>query len=172
MPLFRFCPACGAPLPPPAEPPERLVQQTCPACGAVHYRNAKPTAGALLVRDGKVLLGKRNVEPYFGWWDVPGGFLEPWEHPEEGLRREMREETGLAVEPRELLLVNVDTYPYGDGSDYTINFFYLVDAPEGEPHPADDVSELGWFAPDALPEPVAFAAGREALARWRARVVG
>ena len=169
MPIFRHCPMCGAPLPPPDVAPERVLHQDCPACGAVQYRNAKPTAGALIQRAGKVLLGRRNIEPFFGWWDIPGGFLEPWEHPTEGVRREIREETGLEVEPGELLVVNVDTYAYGDGSDYTLNFYYLVDAPRGEPQAADDVSELRWFAPDALPDQIAFAAGRDALARWRER---
>jgi ADP-ribose pyrophosphatase YjhB (NUDIX family) len=136
----------------------------------VHYRNAKPTAGALIVREGKVLLGRRAVEPFLGWWDIPGGFLDPWEHPADGVVREVREETGLIVLPGELLSVIVDTY--GDGGDYTLNFYYLAANVAGEPRPADDVAELGWFAPEALPEQVAFASGRQALATWQRRLRG
>lgn len=169
MPLHRYCPACGQPLPAPDAPPERVVQQDCLACGAIHYRTAKPTAGALIERDGKVLLGRRGVEPFFGWWDIPGGFLEPWEHPIDGLRRELREEAGLELEVGELLAVIVDTYGYSDQGDYTLNFYYLAAAPSGEPAPDDDVTELRWFSPDELPGQVAFAAGRAALARWQER---
>ena len=164
--VFRFCPACGAPLPPPAEPPERLVRQQCPACGAIHYKNAKPTASALVVKDGRVLLGRRSVEPLLGRWDVPGGYLEPWEDPLDGVKRELLEETGLIIEPTDVLAILIDTY--GDSSLYTFNVYYLARLVGGDMQPADDVSELRWFARDELPE-VAFESGREALLLWAAR---
>src|SRR5919197_2590450 len=109
MALFRFCPSCGSALRPPAEPVERVLMQMCSRCGAVHFRNAKPCAGVLVVRDGKVLLGRRALDPARGTWDIPGGFLEPWEHPVVGAAREVAEETGLIVEPKELLAMLVDT---------------------------------------------------------------
>lgn len=168
MPVFRFCPRCGHELPAPTVPIERLVQQDCPACGAVHYKNAKPTASALVVRDGRVLLGRRGIEPFKGYWDTPGGFLEPWEHPTEGAVRELREETGLTIRPTELIGVYMDTYTYGPG-DYTLNFYYAGEiVGGGEPVPADDVVELRFFAVDELPplEEIAFKSGREALAEW------
>lgn len=169
MSIFQFCPRCAAPLPTPDEPPERVVRQECSACGAVHYKNAKPTASALVIRDGRVLLGRRSVEPFRDCWDVPGGYLEPWENPVEGVKRELLEETGLAIEPTELLAILVDTYD--DPSLYTFNVHYLAGVVGGEPRPADDVAELGWFGPDELPE-VAFASGREALRIWAARRSG
>jgi ADP-ribose pyrophosphatase YjhB (NUDIX family) len=172
MAIFHYCPACGAKLPPPDAPPDRLLAQRCPTCGAVHHQNAKPCAGALVVRDGKVLLGRRAVEPYRGWWDLPGGFLEPWETPAEAVVREVREETGLVVRPTELLGVIVDAYTASEGSDYTLNHFYLAEVLAGEPTPADDLAELAWFPPDALPGPVAFACQRQVLAEWRRRVLG
>lgn len=95
MYAFRFCPDCGAELAPPDT--ARLLAQTCQSCGAIHWRNAKPCAGALVVRDGRVLLGRRAVEPAKGAWDIPGGFLEPWEAPAHAAIREVREETGLEI---------------------------------------------------------------------------
>ena len=169
MPTFRFCPRCGHELPAPTVPAARLVRQDCPACGAVHYRNAKPTASALVVQDGKVLLGRRCIEPFKGWWDVPGGFLEPWEHPAEGVVREIAEETGLAVRPTELLGIFMDVYAYGEDDDYTLNVYYLVEIVGGEPRPGDDLMELRFFTPDELPDQVAFATGRQALAEWKRR---
>jgi ADP-ribose pyrophosphatase YjhB (NUDIX family) len=153
-------------LPAPTDP-VRLLVQTCPACGAVHYRNAKPTASALVIRDGQVLLGRRGIEPGLGEWDIPGGFLEPWERPEEGAVRELAEETGLVVRTTELLTVLVDTY---QGDVYTLNLYFLAEPVSGEPHPADDLIELRWFGPDELPSSMAFANCLEALATWRSRV--
>ena len=167
MSLYKFCPCCACPLPMPAEPPERVVQLECPACGAVHYRNAKPTASALVVRDGRVLLGRRSIEPHKDLWDVPGGFLEPWEDPLDGVRREVLEETGYEIEPGEVLAILVDVYD--DPSVYTFNVYYLARIVGGEPRPADDVAELGWFGPDELPA-VAFATGRRALELWTDRL--
>lgn len=167
MPLFRYCPSCGGPLAAPAGPPERVLHQDCPVCGAIHYRNAKPTASALVVADGRVLLGRRSVEPHRGAWDVPGGYLEPWEDPLDGVRREVLEETGLRIEPGEILAILVDDYD--DPTVYTFNVYYLATVLGGDPRPADDVAELRWFGPDELP-PVAFASGRAVLELWRRRV--
>jgi ADP-ribose pyrophosphatase YjhB (NUDIX family) len=167
MYALRFCPDCGHALPAPDRPPRRLLAQSCPACGAVHYRNAKPTASALVIRDGAVLLGRRAVEPARGAWDIPGGFLEPWEEPAAGAIREVAEETGLRIRTTELLAILVDTYA---GSYYTLNVHYLAEVIGGHERAADDLAELRWFAPGELPRRVAFANGRRALALWRARL--
>jgi ADP-ribose pyrophosphatase YjhB (NUDIX family) len=141
------------------------VSQTCSACGAVHFRNAKPCAGALVVRDGRVLLGRRAVAPARGCWDIPGGFLDPWEHPADGAVREVAEETGLQVRLTGLLAVVVDTY---HERDYTLNVYYLAEVLGGTEHPADDLAELRWFGPAELPEELAFPHCRGVLAAWQA----
>jgi 8-oxo-dGTP diphosphatase len=163
MYCFRFCPDCGQRLPP---APARFLAQTCPACGAVHYRNAKPCAGALVVRDGRLLLGRRAAEPGRGRWDIPGGFLEPWELPAAAAAREVAEETGLVVRPTTLVTVVLDTYA---DRDYTLNLYYLAEVVGGDERPADDLAELRWFAPDELPgrDELAFAHSAEVLATWR-----
>jgi ADP-ribose pyrophosphatase YjhB (NUDIX family) len=165
VPTFKFCPACAARLP--FDPAAPLAPQHCPSCGAVHYHNSKPTAGALIVRDGRVLLAARAIEPFKGYWDVPGGFLDPGEHPTDGARREVREETGLEVELGEPFAILIDRYAYGDGSDFTLNVYYLARIVAGEPRPADDVASLRWFSLDALPERIAFDHARELLDRLR-----
>src|SRR5437762_56298 len=75
--------------------PERLV---CSSCGHIHYENPVPTAGGFIIENGKLLLVRRAIEPFKGMWDIPGGFLEKNEHPEEALHREMREELSVEVE--------------------------------------------------------------------------
>lgn len=168
MPDFRFCPVCSASLDrrvPPGDEHERLV---CSACGFVFYRNSKPCASAIVVQDGKVLLARRGIDPYKGWWDLPGGFLELGEHPEAGIIRELQEETGLTVRPGKLLGIYMDSYH--EPSEATVVMTYLVETVDAEPHPASDVVELAWFGPGELPEDIAFTCNRQALDDWRKRL--
>jgi 8-oxo-dGTP diphosphatase len=115
----------------------------------------------LLVRDGRVLIGRRKIEPRKGYWDLPGGFLEEGELPLDGLRREFLEETGLHVEPVEWVGAFVD--PYDDHS--VLGLTWIVTG-EGEPVPADDVEELAWFGPEEIPADMAFASQNEILRVW------
>jgi 8-oxo-dGTP diphosphatase len=162
MYAFRFCPDCGQALP--RVDGQRVLSQTCDACKAVHWRNAKPCAGALVVREGKVLLGRRAIEPARGAWDIPGGFLEPWELPAEAAVREVREETGLDVRIQNLLTIVVDTYAQ---REYTLNLYYLTQIVGGVLQPADDLADVRWFGPDELPDNMAFAHCLEVLDAWR-----
>ncbi len=157
---FNFCPNCGAKLDPTAVP---FALQVCPNCGRTHYHNSKPCAGALIVRDGSVLLVKRAVEPFKDYWDIPGGFLEPGEHPLDGMLREVREETGLAVRVKELLGVYMDRYARDGEEIFTLNHYYIVEPIAGEVRAADDVSGFEWFLLDALPERIAFEHARVVL---------
>ena len=144
----------------------------CPRCGFVAYANSVPTASALVEDDeGRVLLARRAVEPNAGLWDLPGGFLAEHEHPLEGLRRELREEAGLEIEPLELLGIWMDRYGDGPDAAATLNLYWTARAVAGVPVPADDVAELRWFAPAELPsrDEIAFANTADVLAAWRAR---
>lgn len=163
---FPFCSVCGGKLQ--GRPPV-----TCPACGARHWRNAKPCAGALIMRDGRLLLLRRNIEPWLGVWDIPGGFCEADEHPITTAAREAREETGVEVEVTGFLGMWLDHYPdpSNPDADVTLNTYYhaVAGAEVGAPDPAE-ASEIGWFAPDELPE-IAFPNHAVAvLAAWREAV--
>jgi 8-oxo-dGTP diphosphatase len=109
-----------------------------------------------------VLLARRASEPDAGRWDLLGGFLEEGEHPLDGLRRELREETGLEVEPDAFLGVYMDTYDGVDAMN-VLNLVWQASVVSGDASPADDVAELRWFAPDELPPP------EECAFRWVAR---
>lgn len=168
MKAYRFCPDCGAELEtrriPAPDGPERRV---CSACGFIQWGNSKPTsAGIVIGPDGRLLLGRRAIEPYRGWWDVPGGFLEAGEHPEDGVRRELREETGLEVVVVRLVGVYMDTY--ATTGDDTLNFYYLCRSDGAQAGKAeDDIETLAWFSPEALPEQIAFPSAQAALRDWR-----
>ncbi len=160
----RYCSHCGARLI--RRRVEGRTRSVCPRCGRVDYENAKPCAGALVVRGGEVLLVRRAVLPYRGWWDIPGGFLEAEEHPEHGAVREVREETGLRVRLGGLFGVYLDRHE----SDPTLNLYYLARPIGGRERPADDAAALGWFGPGDLPERIAYPGhARRVLADWERR---
>jgi ADP-ribose pyrophosphatase YjhB (NUDIX family) len=156
---WRLCPRCGHEL-----EPRDGGHLACPGCGSSYWANSAPAVQGLLERDGRVLLARRGIEPRLGYWDLPGGFLEEGEKALDGLRRELREETGLEVEPVEWLGAYVD--PYDD--HYVLGLSWLVRG-DGEPRADDDVAELAWFGPDELPAEMAFASQNEVLALWAAR---
>lgn len=67
----------------------------CLHCNTIHYENPKPTSTLICVKENKLLLVKRAVEPGKGLWGLPGGFIELNETPDEGAIRELKEETNL-----------------------------------------------------------------------------
>jgi ADP-ribose pyrophosphatase YjhB (NUDIX family) len=159
---WRLCPRCGSAL-------EREPGSVrCPSCGFVAYANPAPTACALVVDEtGRLLLARRAHEPFRGLWDTPGGFVEEGEHPLDALRRELREETGLAVEPGRFVGVWMDTYGDGPGAASTLNLYWEARVLGGELSPADDVAELAWFGRDELSTvELAFTTVGDALRAW------
>jgi 8-oxo-dGTP diphosphatase len=160
---WRLCPRCGGEL---AGDAARL---TCGACGFIVYASSKPTAGALCIDDGRVLLTRRAHPPFEGFWDIPGGFLEEGEDPLDGLRRELKEETGLEVDPGRFLGIWMDKYGGDSTAESTLNLYWTARVVGGEAAPADDVAELRWFDRDELPAPneLAFENVPLVLAAWR-----
>jgi 8-oxo-dGTP diphosphatase len=160
---WTYCPRCRSELTR-ADP-----ALTCPACGFVAYANPAPTACALCVDDGRLLLVRRAGDVYRGYWDLPGGFVDEHEHPLDCLVRELREETGLEVEPEAFLGVWTDRYSEDDSGPGTLNLYWRARVVGGEARAADDVSELCWFPLDALPprEEIAFRNVAEVLAAFR-----
>ena len=140
----------------------------CDSCGLVVYAKPAPAICGLVVDDGgRVLLGRRAHEPAAGCWDILGGFMNEDEQPLDTLKRELREETGLDVEPGAFVGVVADRY--GEGGNPTLNLCWTARIVSGEAAPSDDVSALRWFEPDELPgaEELAFSNTAELLRAWR-----
>ena len=118
----------------------------CPACGAVHWIDPKVAAGCLVVRDGRVLLLRRGIEPGYGRWVFPGGHVDRGETLEEAALRETREECGALARIEGLL--GVYSYP---GRPVIVAAYRATLLPESpEPYAADETLEVGWFAPDEI----------------------
>ncbi|GIK39242.1 MAG: DNA mismatch repair protein MutT [Chloroflexota bacterium] len=118
-----------------------------------------------MVDQNKLLLIRRAIEPFKGCWDIPGGFLEPGEHPEIGAVREILEETGLRVQLGELLGIFMDVYE--TTGDPTLNIFYTATVAGGEARAGSDAAHLHWFDLDALPQQIAFKSAHKVLALLR-----
>jgi ADP-ribose pyrophosphatase YjhB (NUDIX family) len=143
---WKRCPRCGEPL------RGDETAMSCDACGSRYYAHSAPAVAAIVVDDdGRILLARRALEPDAGKWDTPGGFLDEGEDPKNAIRRELCEEAGLEVEPGEFLGAFVDTYGEGPDAGSVLNLVWEARVLSGEMAPADDVSELRWFAPDELP---------------------
>ncbi len=119
--------------------------------------------GAILLdkTGGKVLLGRRGIEPFYGDWNVIGGFLQYNEDPSAGLRREVKEELGVTCDVQEFVAALSDTY--GPQGPALLNIYFAISTHSEVLKAADDVTELRWFPLDALPENMAFDSDREAL---------
>jgi ADP-ribose pyrophosphatase YjhB (NUDIX family) len=143
---FRFCPACASPI----EEPDLEKGTTCENCGRVWHRNPSPTAGAAIVRDGKVLLSVRGGDPYKGKVDVPGGFLAAGESALDGLRREIREELGVEIDVSMDDCLQAEPHRYGDHGTWTIALGFHARLASGEPTASDDVADLMWVEEDEL----------------------
>ncbi len=156
-----YCARCGSAM------ERRLVddreRDVCPVCGFILYRNPVPAVGVVVALGGKVVLVRRRYEPRAGCWALPAGFMELGESAEEAAARECHEETGLLVRVDHLLGV----YSFGEGQGTGLLIIYAATATGGELVAADDATEVGVYAPDALPSPMAFSTHLQAIERWR-----
>jgi ADP-ribose pyrophosphatase YjhB (NUDIX family) len=158
---FRFCPVCGGGLELrllKAGEPERLV---CAACDFVFYLDPKLAVGTI-IRDerGRVVLVRRAIEPGYGRWVFPGGYVDRGEEVRAAAVREAREETGLDVQLDHL----VDIYSYAGRVPVIV--VYAATIVGGCLGCDDEGLEARFFEPHEIPwEELAFLSTREALRR-------
>ena len=156
-PPYPHCPWCTHSL-----PQENPFRQVCRECGFVLYHNSSPCVGAIPTDDrGRVLLGRRGIEPFLGEWNTVGGFLQYGEDPFDGLRREVREELGVPCEVEEFVTMAADNY--GTEGPALMNAYFTVRLCSDGVRPRDDVNEVRWFSLESLPENIAFQSDRKAL---------
>jgi len=158
---FRFCPVCGSVLESralKAGEPMRLVC-TSPACGFVFYLDPKLAVGTIIrMPDGRIVLARRAIEPGFGQWVFPGGYVDRGEEVRAAAIREAREEAGIEI--RLDGLVGIYSYP---GTTAVI-IVYLATWTSGELTIDDESSEIRTFRADELPwDALAFSSTMDSL---------
>ena len=99
---MNFCSHCGARVAVRIPPGDSLPRHVCDACGTIHYQNPKIIVGCIPAWENRVLLCKRAIEPRYGLWTVPAGFLENGETTADGAKRETLEEANANVEVGDL----------------------------------------------------------------------
>ena len=156
---YRFCPRCGGPLERirlKATEPERPV---CAHCGFVFYLDPKVAVGTIIATASeRIVLVRRAIEPGYGKWVFPGGYVDRGETLPSAAIREAREECGLDV--RLDALVNIYSYP----GRTPVIVVYAAAALGGELCIDEECLESAEFAADALPwDELAFPSTRDAL---------
>src|SRR3954466_11526895 len=95
---MKFCANCGAKVVRRVPPGDTLERFVCDECGEIHYQNPKMVVGTIPEHDGKLLLCRRAIEPRYGYWTLPAGFMENAETVGEAAVRETVETRGTNVE--------------------------------------------------------------------------
>ena len=131
---MNYCPRCGTPLVPRLD--GGRDRPTCPGegCGYTHYGDASIGAGAVVLREGRVLVIQRRTAQRV-WWQIPGGFVEIDESIHAAVEREVLEETGVTARVRDVLAVRhaAGLQPaWPNANVYTV---FRLDAIAGEPRP-------------------------------------
>ena len=159
MSVFRHCPACGS---------TRFVidsekSKCCRDCGFVYFMNPCAATVAVILRSApslgsskELLTVRRAKEPARGTLDLPGGFCDCRETAEEGVAREVLEETGLRVVESRYLFSIPNIYHFGGMDIHTMDLFFAcrVDA-DDEARAMDDAAEIAWTPIDQI-HPEAF----------------
>lgn len=156
----KFCPACGRPVSLKQLEADHMPRLVCPE-GHVTWRNPRIVIGTLPVRDGRVFLARRGIQPGAGKWSYPGGFLELGEAAQEGARRETEEETQLRVELGRLIGV------YSRPRVGIVTIIYEAQVVGGEELAGAETTEVRGFGPDEIPwDELAFTTAESALRDW------
>ncbi|UVW27967.1 NUDIX hydrolase [Massilia sp. H6] len=159
---MKFCSECAHPVSLAIPDGDNRPRYVCPQCHTIHYQNPKLVIGTLPVWecDGKlqVLLCKRAIEPRYGYWTLPAGFMENEETTEQAALRETEEEAGADVELGKLFtLLNV-------AHVHQVHLFYLARLRSLDFAPGEESLEVQLFTQDDIPwDDLAFPTVRNTL---------
>lgn len=99
---MKFCTECGAGVALNVPAGDNRPRYVCPSCGTIHYQNPKVVTGCIAEWEGRVLLCRRAIEPRYGYWTLPAGFMENGETTHQGAIRETLEEANARVQVKAL----------------------------------------------------------------------
>ncbi|MDP3139050.1 MAG: NUDIX hydrolase [Burkholderiaceae bacterium] len=137
------------------------LRAVCPACSTIHYENPLNVVGTIPHLEDRVLLCKRNIEPRWGKWTLPAGFMELNESTAEGAARETDEEAGAKFEMQELFSV-LSVVRVGQ-----VHLFYRARLLSDEFNPGHETIEARLFTENEIPwDEIAFRTVKETLERY------
>lgn len=141
---FRYCPECGST----HFEEHNFKSKHCADCGFTYYFNPSAATVALIQNPaGELLVCRRAKDPAKGTLDLPGGFIDMDETAEEGVMREVKEETGLDVCRADYLFSLPNLYVYSGFTVHTLDlFFHCTVSDTDRFHAMDDVAEA-FFLP-------------------------
>ena len=142
---IKHCRVCGTEVSYRVPADDNRERALCPACGEIHYENPINVVGTVPVWDESVLLCRRNIEPRYGLWTLPAGFLELGETTAEGALRETDEEAGAHVELQDLFTV-LDVVRAGQ-----VHFFYRARMLDTHLAPGPETIEARLFREHEVP---------------------
>jgi ADP-ribose pyrophosphatase YjhB (NUDIX family) len=156
---IKHCRNCGIEvvyrIPDDGDTRERAV---CPACSTIHYENPLNVVGTVPYWGEKILLCKRNIEPRFGKWTLPAGFLELGETTAQGAARETVEEAGAQIEMEGLFTI-ISVARVGQ-----VHMFYRARLLSDQFDPGSETIEARLYAEDEIPwDEIAFRTVKETL---------
>jgi 8-oxo-dGTP diphosphatase len=161
---YKYCPQCGGRLAKRVVKPMEPRRLVCTACGFIFYLDPKLSVIALIPMHAGVVMVRRAINPGYGLWVVPGGFVDLGEVVEEAVVRETQEETYLTVRPVRLL--NIYSYP----DHRTVIAAYVTEYVSGELGAGDETLEARVFGLKEIPWPqIAFSSTKEALREYISR---
>jgi len=95
--VIEHCNRCGSKVDFVTPPRDSLPRHVCSACGHIQYENPRLVVGCVAEWEGRILLCRRAIEPRYGYWTLPAGFMENGESTAQGAIRETHEEAGASV---------------------------------------------------------------------------
>jgi ADP-ribose pyrophosphatase YjhB (NUDIX family) len=157
---MQFCSKCGARVSLRTPHDDNRERSICDACNTVHYQNPLIVVGCVPEQDGKILLCTRAIEPRYGYWTLPAGFMELGESLAEGAARETLEEACADVKIGHLF-ASVDVIGAGQ-----VHLFFTATF-DGDYAAGEESLEVALFSKDEIPwEDLAFESGRYALKKY------
>src|SRR5207248_9079762 len=158
---MKFCANCGAAVVQRVPPGDTLPRWVCDHCGEIHYQNPKLVVGTIPEHEGRLLLCRRAIEPRYGYWTLPAGFMENDETAWQAALRETLEEAGAAVELGEpFTLISVPRVNQ-------VHLFYRARLRSVDYKPGEETLEVALVEEAAMPwQELAFRTVAYTLKRW------
>lgn len=161
-PTFKYCPVCGTALV--EKSIDHVRRSVCPACNFILFFDPKLVVIVVVQHAGKLLLGRRNMEPGKGLWSFFGGYVDRGEKVEEAAMREVKEETNLDVQLEGLIGI------YSERGNMHVLVVYQASIIDYQASTMamqqEEVSELAFFGLEELPT-LAFSIDQRILQDWK-----